>query len=245
MMALGPDNRFTLRAATARPGEMAGADVDVGLRQYMLQVYNYMASGIALTGLVAYCVSMSQTAMQVIFDSPLMWVVMLAPLGMVMFLSARMHALKASTAQALFWTYAGLMGLSLSFIFIAYTGLSIARVFFITAGTFAAMSLYGYTTKRDLSGFRSFLFMGLIGLIIASVVNMFLASSAMQFIISVIGVLIFTGLTAYDTQKLKHMYYEADGAAVAEKKAIFGALTLYLDFVLLFQYLLMLLGNRE
>ncbi len=244
-MALGPDNRYTLRAATARPGEMAGADVDVGLRQYMLQVYNYMASGIALTGLVAYGVSMSQTAMQVIFDSPLMWVVMLAPLGMVMFLSARMHALKASTAQALFWTYAGLMGLSLSFIFIAYTGLSIARVFFITAGTFAAMSLYGYTTKRDLSGFGSFLFMGLIGIIIASVVNMFLQSSAMHFVISVVGVLVFVGLTAYDTQAIKSMYRAADTAEVHGKKAVMGALRLYLDFINLFIMLLHLFGARR
>jgi FtsH-binding integral membrane protein len=244
-MALGPDNRFTLGAATAQPHELAAADVDVGLRQYMLKVYNYMASGLALTGLVAYGVSTSQTAMQVIFGTPLIWVVMLAPLGMVFFLSARMHALKASTAQALFWLYAGLMGLSLATIFIQFTGLSIARVFFITAGTFAAVSLYGYTTKRDLTGFGSFLFMGLIGIIIASVVNMFLQSSAMHFVISVVGVLVFVGLTAYDTQAIKTMYRAADTAEVHGKKAVMGALRLYLDFINLFLMLMHLFGERR
>ncbi len=244
-MALGPDNRFSLRAATARPGEMAAADIDVGLRQYMLKVYNYMASGLALTGAVAYSVSTSQTAMQVIFGTPLFWVVALAPLGMVLFLSARLQALKASTAQALFWVFAGLMGLSLASIFIQFTGLSITRVFFITAGTFAAMSLYGYTTKRDLSGFGSFLFMGLIGIIIASVVNIFLQSPALYFVISAVGVLVFVGLTAYDTQAIKSMYREADTAEVHGKKAVMGALRLYLDFLNMFMFLLHIFGNRN
>ena len=244
-MALGPDNRFTLRAVTARPGEMAAADIDVGLRQYMLKVYNYMASGLALTGAVAYSVSTSQTAMQVIFGTPLFWVVALAPLSMVLFLSARLQALKASTAQALFWVFAGLMGLSLASIFIQFTGLSITRVFFITAGTFAAMSLYGYTTKRDLSGFGSFLFMGLIGIIIASVVNIFLQSPALYFVISAVGVLVFVGLTAYDTQAIKSMYREADTAEVHGKKAVMGALRLYLDFINLFIMLLHLFGERR
>ncbi|MDP6351480.1 MAG: Bax inhibitor-1/YccA family protein [Alphaproteobacteria bacterium] len=227
----------------ARAG--TGVEIDEGLRAYMLKIYNYMGLALGVTGAVAFAVASSPAMMQAIHGTALAWVVMLAPLAFILVLSFGINKLKVGTAQLLFWLFAGAMGLSLSWIFAVYTGTSIARVFFITAGVFGAMSLYGYTTKRSLSGLGSFLFMGLIGLIIASVVNMFLASSAMQFIISVIGVLIFTGLTAYDTQKLKHMYYEADGAAVAEKKAIFGALTLYLDFVLLFQYLLMLLGNRE
>lgn len=221
------------------------AQIDVGLRQYMLRVYNYMASGLALTGIVAMLVASSQTAMQLIFGTGLFWIVALAPLALVFFLSFKIQSMKASTAQAVFWLYAGLMGLSLASIFIMYTNASIARVFFITAGTFAGMSLYGYTTKRDLSGWGSFLFMGLIGIIIASVVNIFLASSMMQFVISVAGVLIFTGLTAYDTQKIKETYYEADTAEVATKKAVFGALSLYLDFINLFLMLLRLFGSQR
>jgi FtsH-binding integral membrane protein len=171
---------------------------------------------------------------------------MLAPLGMVFFLSARIQHIQASTAQALFWVYAALMGVSMATIFLAYTGNSIARVFFITAGTFAAMSLYGYTTKRDISGWGSFLFMGLIGIIVASLVNLFLGSPALQFAISVIGVLVFTGLTAYDTQQIKEMYYELDAADVATRKAIMGALSLYLNFINMFVMLLQLFGaTRE
>ena len=244
-MALGTDNKFTLRTAQMTRSEAAAAGIDVGLREYMLRVYNYMAIGLAITGLVAFSAAQSIDLMQAIHGTGLRWVVMLAPLGFVLFISARIHAMKASTAQTVFWVYSALMGLSLSYIFLAYTGASIARVFFITAGTFAGMSLYGYTTKRDLSGFRSFLFMGLIGIIIASIVNIFLNSSALHFTISVIGVLVFVGLTAYDTQSIKSMYSELDGSEVAGKKAIMGALRLYLDFINLFIMLLSLFGNRE
>ena len=244
-MALGTDNKFTLRTAQMTRSEAAAAGIDVGLREYMLRVYNYMAIGLAITGLVAFSAAQSIDLMQAIHGTGLRWVVMLAPLGFVLFISARIHAMKASTAQTVFWVYSALMGLSLSYIFLAYTGASIARVFFITAGTFAGMSLYGYTTKRDLSGFGSFLFMGLIGIIIASIVNIFLNSSALHFTISVIGVLVFVGLTAYDTQSIKSIYSELDGSEVAGKKAIMGALRLYLDFINLFIMLLSLFGSRE
>jgi FtsH-binding integral membrane protein len=182
---------------------------------------------------------------QLIYASAFRWVVMLAPLGMVFFLSARVHTMSVSAAQTAFWVFAGLMGLSLSTIFLVYTGQSITQTFFITAAAFGALSLYGYTTRRDLTGMGTFLFMGLIGLIIAMVVNIFLASPAMQFAISAIGVLIFAGLTAYDTQKIKEMYYEGDEVLVAGRKAIMGALTLYLDFINLFTFLLSFMGNRE
>ncbi|GIK99381.1 MAG: membrane protein [Alphaproteobacteria bacterium] len=238
-MAIGPDRTYQARVQTT------AAEIDVGLREYMLRVYNYMVGGLAVTGLVAYFVSSSPALLQAIYGTPLQWVVMLAPLGFVLFFSVRIHKMSVGAAQAVFWAFAAVMGLSLAYIFVAYTGTSIARVFFITAGTFAAMSLYGYTTKRDLSGFGSFLIMGLIGIIIASLVNLFLQSSALQFAISVIGVLVFTGLTAYDTQRIKEMYVAADGAAVMTKKAIMGALNLYLDFINLFIMLLHLFGNRE
>jgi hypothetical protein len=182
---------------------------------------------------------------QVIYGTPLKWVVMLAPLGFVFFLSARIHKMAASTAQLTFWVFAAVMGLSLASIFLAFTGESVAKVFFITAGAFAGLSLLGYTTKKDLSGFGTFLFMGLIGIIIASVVNMFLASAAMQWIISVAGVLVFAGLTAYDTQQIKNMYNEADDGEVVKKKSIMGALRLYLDFLNMFLFLLQLFGNRN
>ena len=221
------------------------AEIDVGLRQYMLKVYNYMASGVALTGVVAALTVQSDTLMQLVFGTPLRWVIFLAPLGLVFFLSARMHKMSASAAQTTFWIFAGLMGLSLASIFAVYTNTSIARVFFISAGTFAAMSLYGYTTNRDLSGWGSFLFMGLIGIVIASIVNIFLVSSALDFAISVIGVLVFVGLTAYDTQSIKNMYSEADHAEIHGKKAIMGALRLYLDFINLFIMLLHLFGQRR
>ena len=225
-------------------GAVPGVDVDLGLRRYMLQVYNFMAAGLGVTGLVAYA-AVATGLYQQIAGTPLIWLVMLAPLGAVLFLSFRIERMSTGAAQATFWTYAALMGLSLAGIFLLYTGTSIARVFFITAGTFAAMSLYGYTTQRDLSQFGSFLFMGLIGIIIASLVNMFLASSALQFAISVIGVLVFTGLTAWDTQQIKEMYYEGDGSEIAGKKAIMGALRLYLDFINLFMMLMQLLGTRR
>lgn len=244
-MALRPENRFSLRTEAMTPAEARAAAVDVGLREYMLKVYNYMASGLALSGLVAAGVAGSDAAMQAIFGTPLVWVVMLAPIGLVFFLSARIHALKASTAQTLFWVYAASMGLSLASVFAVFTGVSITRVFFITAGVFGAMSLYGYTTKRDLSGFGSFLFMGLIGIVIAGLVNIFLQSSALHFVISVVGVLVFTGLTAYDTQEIKSIYLESDDSETHGKKAIMGALKLYLDFINIFIMLLNLFGERR
>ncbi len=237
-MSYDPSNRWAVRGAVPQ------AAIDVGLRQYMLQIYNYMASGLALTGIVAYAAAASGFYLQ-IAGTPLMWLVMLAPLGLVFWLSAGIGRMQASTAQLLFWAYAGLMGLSLAGIFLVFTGASIARVFFITGGTFAAMSLYGYTTQRDLTQFGSFLFMGLIGIVIASLVNLFLASSALQFAISVIGVLVFVGLTAWDTQQIKEMYVASDDGQVAGKKAIMGALRLYLDFINLFIMLLQLFGSRR
>lgn len=243
-MAFGQDdNPFGARRMTTAQAD--AAQIDVGLRQYMLKVYNYMASGIALTGIVAAATASSPAMLQAIFGTPLQWVVMLAPLGIVIFFSARLHKMSAGAAQMTFWAFAALMGLSLASIFIAYTDTSIARVFFITAGTFAAMSLYGYTTKRDLTGIGSFLFMGLIGIVIAMLVNLFLQSTALQFVISVVGVLVFVGLTAYDTQKIKNEYSEFDHSEVADKKAISGALRLYLDFINLFIMLLHLFGNRN
>ncbi len=234
------------RVGTARAE--AGV-IDEGLRAYMLQVYNYMAIGLAVTGVVAF--AMAQYALsnpefaQTVYGGPLRWVIILAPLAMVFFLSARIGSMSASTAQTTFWIFAALMGASLSSVFLVYTGTSIARVFFVTAAAFGALSLFGYTTKRDISGWGSFLFMGLIGIILAMVVNIFLASSALQFAISVIGVLVFAGLTAYDTQQIKEMYYAGDDADTAGRKAIMGALRLYLDFINLFLMLLHLFGNRE
>ena len=225
-------------------GGAVPGDVDLGLRRYMLQVYNCMAAGLALTGLVAYA-PVATGFYQQIAGTPLIWLVMLAPLGAVLFLSFRIDRMSAGAAQATFWTYAALMGLSLAGIFLLYTGTSIARVFFITAGTFAAMSLYGYTTQRDLSQFGSFLFMGLIGIVLASLVNIFIGSSALQFAISVIGVIVFTGLTAWDTQRIKEVYLETDPGDVLTKKAVMGALTLYLDFINLFVMLLQLVGQRR
>lgn len=221
-------------------------EVDQGLRSYMLKVYNYMTVGLALSGAVAYLVASSPALMQAIFGSPLAWVVMLAPLGVVFFLSFRINHMSAATAQATFWGFAVLMGVSLATIFIAYTHTSIARVFLITAGTFGAMSIYGYTTGRDLTKMGSFLFMGLIGIILASIVNIFLADSALNFAISILGVIIFTGLTAYDTQRIKDSYYQVSGdMELSQKGAIMGALNLYLDFINLFIMLLRLLGDRR
>jgi uncharacterized protein len=239
-MALGSQPRWTVRPAAAQVG------IDVGLREYMLRIYNYMASGLALTGIVAYLAATSGLYYYLATRAqPLLWLVILAPLGLVMLMSFRVQQMRASTLQAVFWLYAGLMGLSLAAVFLVFTGASIARVFFITAGTFAAMSLYGYTTQRDLTQFGSFLFMGLIGIIIAGLVNMFIASSALQFAISVIGVIVFVGLTAWDTQQIKEMYYAADDYEMGSKKAVMGALRLYLDFINLFMMLLQLFGQRR
>lgn len=225
------------------------AEYDEGLRAYMLKVYNYMASGVLLTGIVALMFSnmlMGNIELQqTIYGTPLRWVLALAPLGFIMVMSFGVHKMSSGTLQMIFWAFAAVMGLSISWIFLAYTGTSVARTFFITAASFGALSLYGYTTKKSLSGMGTFLFMGLIGLIIASVVNVFMQSSMMQFVISVAGVLIFAGLTAYDTQRIKQSYYMmATGEAVA-KGAIMGAVNLYLDFVNLFMFLLQFLGDRR
>jgi uncharacterized protein len=237
-MSYDSGDRWTARATTTQ------VDIDVGLRQYMLSVYNYMAGGLALTGLVAYFAAASGFY-QAIVGTPLFWVVLLAPLGMVLLLSFGIQRMSLGATQLSFWVYAALVGLSLAGIFLVYTQASIARVFFITAGTFAAMSLYGYTTRRDLSQFGSFLMMGLIGIILASLVNLFIQSSALQFAVSVIGVIVFVGLTAYDTQRIKGMYFAGDTAVIAGKKAIMGALQLYLDFINLFILLLQFMGARR
>jgi uncharacterized protein len=217
--------------------------VDEGLRTFMLGVYNYMGLGLAITGLTAFLVATTPALYIPIFTTPLKWVVMLAPLGFVFFLGARIQTMSLSAAQITFWLFCLVMGMSLASVFLVFTGESIARVFFITAATFGAVSLYGYTTKRDLAKFGSFLFMGLIGIIIAMVVNLFLASSALQFAISVIGVLVFTGLTAWDTQRLKEQYLTGYGSAeMVGKASVMGALSLYLNFINLFMMLLHLLG---
>ena len=232
--------------------------MDEGLRSYMLKVYNYMASGILLTGLISLIffklsvvtdANGSITALtslgNTLYFSGFKWIVMLAPLGVVFYMSFGINKMSAKKAQGTFWIFASLMGLSLSSIFLFYTGASITRVFFISSGTFGAMSIYGYTTKRDLTKLGSFLMMGLIGIIIASVVNIFMKSSMMHFVISILGVLIFVGLTAYDTQKIKNMYQSTDAGELLGKKAVMGALTLYLDFINLFIMLLRLFGQRR
>lgn len=215
-----------------------------GLRDYMHSIYNMMAGGLALTGIVAWF-GYSSGLYPSIAQTPLIWLVLFAPFAMVLFLGFRIQKMSLATAQVTYWVYAALMGLSLAGIFMLYTGNSIARVFFITSGTFAGMSLYGYVTKKDLTHWGSFLMMGLIGVIIASLVNLFLHSTQLQFLISVIGVIVFVGLTAYDTQKIKRMYYAADGHEIAGKKVVMGALTLYLDFINLFLMLLRLFGSRR
>jgi FtsH-binding integral membrane protein len=236
----------------ARYGTTAARDrvaVDEGLRSYMLGVYNYMTFGLAITGAVAlgtYLLSTQSPAFaQAIYGSPLRWVIIFAPLALVFFLSFRIETLSVGAAQGLFWAYAALMGLSLSVIFLVFTGESITRVLFITAASFGALSLYGYTTKRDLSAFGTFLFMGLIGIIIASLVNIWLASSMLQWIVSIVGVGVFAGLTAYDTQQIKEMYYAGDDVTTAGRKSVMGALRLYLDFINMFMMLLQLFGNRQ
>jgi uncharacterized protein len=238
MMSFDQGNRWTARATMPQVG------IDVGLRDYMLKVYNFMAGGLAITGAVAY-VAAASGLYQAIFGTALYWVVIFAPLGLVLLLSFRIQKMSLGAAQLTFWAYAGLVGLSLSGLFIVYTGASIAQTFFITAATFLAMSIYGYTTKTDLMRFGSFLFMGLIGVVIAGLVNMFLRSPGLQFAISIIGVLVFVGLTAWDTQRIKEMYWEGDSSVVAGKKAIMGALKLYLDFINLFVLIMQLTGQRR
>jgi FtsH-binding integral membrane protein len=242
------------------PGTTVGRAeaIDQGLRSYMLRVYNYMGIGVAITGVVAYVIfNMSAVTGadgaitgltpfgNFMFASAFKWVVIFAPLGLVFLISARINSMSLAVAQLAFWVFAALMGASISSIFLLYTGASIAQMFFITAASFGALSLWGYTTSRDLSAWGSFLFMGLIGIILASLVNLFFASSALQFAISAIGVLIFAGMTAYDTQQIKEMYYVGDDGTVAGRKAVMGALRLYLDFINLFMFMLQLFGNRR
>ncbi|MCD7108500.1 Bax inhibitor-1/YccA family protein [Rhizobium sp. DKSPLA3] len=223
----------------------SGAFLDQALRQHMLRVYNYMGLGLVVTGLVAFIVGTTPALYVPIFQTPLKWVVMLAPLGFVLFLSFRLQTMSAGAAQAMFWAFCAVMGLSLASVFLVFTGTSIARTFFIAATMFGATSLYGYVTKADLSKMGSFLMMGLIGVIIASVVNIFLGSSALQFAISVIGIVVFVGLTAYDTQNIKEQFAENMDQESQQKLAVFGALSLYLNFVNIFQLLLNFTGERE
>ncbi len=255
------DNRVAQSGSAAR----TGAAVDEGLRSYMLGVYNYMAGGVFLTGLVAYAFTFLTTTSdpslavatlrngvmltefgRTIYGSPLAFVLMLAPLGFVFYLSFRVYKMSVASAQTAFWLFAAVMGLSLSSIFLRYTGQSITQVFFITAASFAALSLYGYTTKKDLSGWGTFLIMGVVGILIAAILNLFIQSDGLRFAIASLGVLIFGGLTAYDTQQIKDGYFEVrHNAELTAKSAIMGALNLYLDFINLFTSLLQLLGNRE
>jgi hypothetical protein len=247
---------FDRNVATARAGYADRVAIDAGLRAHMIRVYNYMAVGVALTGLVAwltFSATVNQTGAglvltplgQTLFTGPMMWVVILAPLALVMVISFGIERLSAGTALMLFFVYAGLLGISMATIFLAFTEASITRVFLISAASFGALSLWGYTTQRDLTGFGSFLFMGLIGIIIASLVNIFLKSSGLDWVISVIGVLVFAGLTAYDTQKIKEMYDPMDDGTAGGRKAVMGALSLYLDFINLFMMLLRLFGDRR
>lgn len=224
------------------------AQIDEGLRAHMNRVYAYMAGAMLITGAVAFLSSESVALMQLIYATPLQWVVMLAPLGVVFLLSARINKMSPSAAQTTFWIFSGLMGLSISYIFLVYTGYSIVHTFLVTAIAFAGLSLWGYTTKKDISGWGSFLIMGLIGIILASLVNLFFALPGLSFAISILGVLIFAGLTAYDTQRLKNEYlhFATRGDELwLQKSAILGSLSLYLNFLNLFLLLLHLFGQRE
>lgn len=241
-MALNADRRYTTAAQT----RVGAAEIDAGLRKYMLGVYNYMASGLLVSAIVALLASSSPAVMQAVFGSGLKWVVVLAPLGILMVMSFAMNKLSTPMVQGLYWLMVATFGLSLSTIFLVYNMGDIVRVFFITAAAFGGLSLYGYTTKRDLSGWASFLIMGLIGIVIASLVNIFIASSMMQFVISVIGVLVFAGLTAYDTQRIKSTYiaYRMEGD-IATRSAVMDAVGLYLNFINMFMLLLHLFGGGE
>ncbi|PZM12514.1 Bax inhibitor-1/YccA family protein [Rhizobium tubonense] len=233
--------RYGLGATTAG----SQALFDEGLRKHMLRIFNYMGIGLVLTGLVALVVGTTPALYVPIFSSPLKWVVMLAPLAFVMFFSFRIQSMSGAGAQLMFWAFCAVMGLSLASVFLVFTGTSIARTFFIAATMFGATSLYGYTTKRDLANFGSFLMMGLIGVVIASVVNIFLGSSALQFAISLIGIVVFVGLTAWDTQNIKEQYAENYDQESQQKMAVMGALSLYLNFVNIFQLLLNFTGEKE
>ena len=230
----------------APSADMHGVAFDAGLRSYMLSVYNYMASGVLLTGIVALLFAQSGAAPQILGGPGILkYVIMLAPLAFVMVLSFGINRLSTLTAQLLFWAFAAVMGLSLASIFLVYTGSSIATTFFATAAAFAGLSLWGYTTKRDLSAFGTFLIMGVVGLLVASLINMFVRSTGLQLIISFVGVLLFAGLTAYDTQRIKSMYAQIAGSDMMAKTVIMGALSLYLDFINMFMFLLRFMGDRR
>jgi FtsH-binding integral membrane protein len=241
-MANWQDPQMT--GASAATVSVPRAARDVGLRSYMLSVYNYMASGVLLTGIVALLFANSGLAEQVL-STPLRWVIIFAPLAFVMVMSFGINRISTGTLQMLFWAFAAVMGLSMSSIFLVFTGTSIAQTFFAVAAAFLGLSLYGYTTKRDLSGFGTFLIMGVVGLFVAMLINLFLQSPAMQLAISAIGVLLFAGLTAYDTQKIKSMYAYVAGSDMMGKVVIMGALNLYLDFVNMFTFLLQFMGDRR
>ncbi|KAB7648521.1 Bax inhibitor-1/YccA family protein [Polymorphobacter fuscus] len=250
-MANPVDPRF----ASARPVAGAEAGYDEGLRSYMISIYNYMASGVLLTGVVALLVATNPALLATFFaqnaetgrwgPTILGWVAMLSPLALILVMNFGINKLSEGQLKACFWGFAGLMGVSMSVIFLQYTGASIAQTFFVTAAGYGALSLYGYTTKRDLSAFGKFLIMGLIGILLAMLANFFFQSSALQLGINILGVLIFAGLTAYDTQRLKNMYFELQGSSFIGKAAVMGALTMYLNFINLFQFLLAFMGDRR
>jgi uncharacterized protein len=243
-------NNMDPRLGAFRAQAPADAGYDTGLRSYMLSIYNYMASGVLLTGIVALAVYSTPALFAVFFNqvgSPtiLGWVAMLSPLAIILGMNFGINRMSEGTLKLLFWGFAALMGVSMSTIFARYTGASIAQTFFVTAASFAGLSLYGYTTKRDLSAMGRFLMMGLIGIIVAMIANFFFKSSGLQLAINILGVFIFAGLTAYDTQRLRELYYQVAGSDFAGKAAIMGALTLYLNFINLFQFLLSFMGNRD
>jgi len=236
------------RIGAAQPATTAGTDIafDAGLRAHMLSVYNYLASGVLLTGIVAYALAWSGVAQQIFFGGGILsYVVIFAPLLMVFFLAARLNAMSTGGLQIFYWVFATVMGASMSLIPLLYTGASIATTFFATSAAFVSLSLWGYTTKKDLSAFGTFLLMGLVGLIVVMIGNLFIRSEGLSLVISFVGVLIFAGLTAYDTQKIKSIYFQVAGSDMLGKAAIMGALTLYLDFINLFQFLLSFLGSRD
>jgi len=248
-MAIGPENRTVYR--TSAQDQALG--IDQGLRAYMLGVYNYMGTGLVVTAAFAFLFARTPALLELLYQvgprgfqpTGLGWVATFAPLGLMLYLSFAIQRISAATAQILYWAFTALMGISLSYISILYTGESIASTFMVCAATFLGMSLFGYTTKRDLTAMGSFLIMGVWGIFLAMIVNMFLGSPGLHFAISVLGVLIFTGLTAYDTQQIKQMYVAGDGREIASKKSVMGAIRLYLDFVNLFMFLLQLFGNRR
>ncbi|MEH6716605.1 Bax inhibitor-1/YccA family protein [Parasphingorhabdus flavimaris] len=240
------DPRTTFGRPNVGAGPQTEVAFDAGLRAYMLKVYNYMASGVLLTGLVAMLFASSGLAQDIMFGGgPLKWLIILSPLAIVFAMSFGQNKFSTFTLQAMFWGFATLMGMSMSTIFLVYTGASIAQTFFATSAAFLGLSLYGYTTKKDLSGMGSFLIMGVVGLLVAMVINIFLQSTMMHFVISAIGVLVFAGLTAYDTQRIKSMYAYVAGTDMVGKTIVLSALSLYLDFINMFQFLLTFMGSQD